>query len=403
MAFQKGDLQIIDYLLIKGASLDYVGCAGDNVLHKLIRTIRYRGALSICVWTDQIGRPLLKYLNQKLFEDFDTPDHFGTTPLYQCALAGASDYAADLLRLGAKVSPPNRNWIHAAANGGSPEILKSFLSLVPNATVELNSRDEAGKTPLHLAFWVRPISYDSIKTLVEGGSSIDSQDNLGRTPIFDAILASSGVPEEADDHRLCEILLQERVGINTIDHSGNTPLHEAARYCNLDVTKALLMAGSSINSKNHRGETPLHLAAAQWYRSKLCRGSCYIRTSIQARSVSTLATLLSAGANPHVATEYRCDSADTIYAIQLTPWGLARLSCIPDVEMEYLDAVRMAGIAVDLNGDDLFWDADESTESPDGYGSCYETSPAGDPVLGQAKLYREIWQLSAAHCVRSKT
>jgi ankyrin repeat protein len=45
-------------------------------------------------------------------------------------------------------------------------------------------------------------------------------------------------------------------------HSGETPLHLAARYQRADATKKLLDAGADPKARDNSGRTPLHAAVA---------------------------------------------------------------------------------------------------------------------------------------------
>ena len=47
----------------------------------------------------------------------------------------------------------------------------------------------------------------------------------------------------------------------SIDESGNTPLHIASERGNLEAVKILLDHGASGGAQNHKLETPMHLAA----------------------------------------------------------------------------------------------------------------------------------------------
>ena len=47
----------------------------------------------------------------------------------------------------------------------------------------------------------------------------------------------------------------------SIDKSGNTPLHIASERGNLEDVKILLDHGASGDAQNHELETPMHLAA----------------------------------------------------------------------------------------------------------------------------------------------
>jgi uncharacterized protein len=56
-------------------------------------------------------------------------------------------------------------------------------------------------------------------------------------------------------------LIRQRVGINTADVDGSTPLQWAAHWNDLDTVKLLLAAGAKPNVANRYGVTPLHEAA----------------------------------------------------------------------------------------------------------------------------------------------
>ena len=60
--------------------------------------------------------------------------------------------------------------------------------------------------------------------------------------------------------KLKKVLAEEELDVNVKDHAGNTPLHYAARYNNLDVIHILYVAGAEVDAQNNNGQTPLHLA-----------------------------------------------------------------------------------------------------------------------------------------------
>jgi len=60
--------------------------------------------------------------------------------------------------------------------------------------------------------------------------------------------------------KLKKVLAEEELDVNVKDHAGNTPLHYAARYNNLDVIHILYVAGAEVDIQNDMGQTPLHFA-----------------------------------------------------------------------------------------------------------------------------------------------
>lgn len=60
--------------------------------------------------------------------------------------------------------------------------------------------------------------------------------------------------------KLKKVLAEEEFDVNVKDHAGNTPLHYAARYNNLDIIHILYVAGAEVDIQNNKGQTPLHFA-----------------------------------------------------------------------------------------------------------------------------------------------
>ncbi len=60
--------------------------------------------------------------------------------------------------------------------------------------------------------------------------------------------------------KLKKVLAEEELDVNIKDKGGNTPLHYAARYNNLDIIDILYVAGAKVDIQNNNGQTPLHLA-----------------------------------------------------------------------------------------------------------------------------------------------
>lgn len=57
------------------------------------------------------------------------------------------------------------------------------------------------------------------------------------------------------------LLLKHGVDPNQLDYGGASPLHQAARMGNPEVTKALLQGGAEVNARFGAGGLPLHFAA----------------------------------------------------------------------------------------------------------------------------------------------
>jgi ankyrin repeat protein len=52
--------------------------------------------------------------------------------------------------------------------------------------------------------------------------------------------------------------------VNSKDKRGNTPLHFAANFGQLEVCRMLLERNAEVNSQNDEGLTPLHHVSTSW-------------------------------------------------------------------------------------------------------------------------------------------
>jgi ankyrin repeat protein len=53
------------------------------------------------------------------------------------------------------------------------------------------------------------------------------------------------------------LLIDAGADVNTRGKNGNTPLHDAVSFGNLDMVKYLVSRGADVNAKNDLGLTPL--------------------------------------------------------------------------------------------------------------------------------------------------
>jgi ankyrin repeat protein len=61
--------------------------------------------------------------------------------------------------------------------------------------------------------------------------------------------------------RLREIAAADPALLGTLNNDGETPLHEAAKYGQLDVLRFLVEHKADVNARQYDGATPLHFAA----------------------------------------------------------------------------------------------------------------------------------------------
>lgn len=124
---------------------------------------------------------------------------------------------------------------------------------------ELNSADERGRTPLHLALMHQ---HDSLAImLVERGADVNALDSSGESPLHYAARAgSTAAAQYLLDHGTTTLNTQS-AAIHGGFAGGWTPLHVAVREGRVQVVRLLLDRGADIEARDGAQRTPLILSA----------------------------------------------------------------------------------------------------------------------------------------------
>ena len=129
----------------------------------------------------------------------------------------------------------------------------AFIIQDVSAGCDVNSQDNSGNTPLHLA--CDNCITESVRHLVnERRCDINVVNNGGELPLHFACKHQNG----AGIVRLVSV----GCDINIQDKAGNTPLHIACLNCVTDSIKYLTERKCSNDVINNKGELPLHLACS---------------------------------------------------------------------------------------------------------------------------------------------
>ncbi|ETV86471.1 hypothetical protein H257_01660 [Aphanomyces astaci] len=143
--------------------------------------------------------------------------------------------------------------LDAAAGLSIPDLLDSL-----NDNRDVNERDAAGQTPLHVVVAMPhdDKQHDVMDILLEHGADVHAKDYDGVTPLM--ILAGHGHPMLLDK-------LMHVARLDAVDNKGYTALHHACaknnrRACELLIETARDRCGS-LNCASYDGTFPLHVLA----------------------------------------------------------------------------------------------------------------------------------------------
>lgn len=122
------------------------------------------------------------------------------------------------------------------------------LSKLPPGTVDLESADAAGNTPLMRA--ASRGEADLFRLLVERGAKVDARNGARATPLM-----------VTADPKLADLLISKGADVNAADGEGGTALMSAARNGRAELTLLLIERGADAGARDSSGRTALALAA----------------------------------------------------------------------------------------------------------------------------------------------
>ena len=142
------------------------------------------------------------------------------------------------------------------------------IEIATALNLDVNAKNAEGKTALELAY--ENINDDEVvncaAALILGGGETTNEEYA----YFEAAVSNRNLNERFEDGQtplhiaaICnhvsieKYLLVNEADNSVQDSSGSSALHEAVRYGNVDVIKALLDSGANVNAKDNLGKTPV--------------------------------------------------------------------------------------------------------------------------------------------------
>lgn len=214
--------------------------------------------------------------------NYHMPIHFkdgnGETPLLLAVKGGSTAVVEFLIEHGANVNDFNDDGtspLYVAVENDNLEITKALLKagiaienetgkrvferhVEPAKTLleaqETSSRKSSLNELLKLAVFRGHCNIT--KMLLEAGANANGEIYKTSSPLFLAVRHKH--PEIATE--IAKLLLEAGASANTVVHDGDTVLHIATEYSDVNMAKLLLEAGACVNSQNKFGRTPMAMA-----------------------------------------------------------------------------------------------------------------------------------------------
>jgi ankyrin repeat protein len=178
------------------------------------------------------------------------------TPLHWAVCGGPKELVELLISKGADVNHKgdfSRTPLHSAVYAGRKEVVEFLIS----KGADINHRKDSGLTPLHHA--ILRGDKEMAEILIIKGAVVDGDKRPGRMPLYGIVrhTFSYGGKEMG---LLAKRKAKKKVGANSVELIGCTPLFYAIQLGHKDMAELLIAKGASIDLRDIAGYTPLFYA-----------------------------------------------------------------------------------------------------------------------------------------------
>ncbi|HUV64343.1 MAG TPA: ankyrin repeat domain-containing protein [Sedimentisphaerales bacterium] len=220
------DANIVELIVDKGADVNILP-NGDGT------------PLEYAVWNEDVKTARLFVAHGA---KFDVKDNDGWTAFRYAVSGGNWELVAFFVSQGADVSS-----LHGAACMGDLARVKSYVE----QGADVDTQDEMGWTPL---YWAASLGQTEVAMfLIQKGADVKKQMEDGSTALHQAA--------QAGDNNLVQLLVSKGADVNAKTKRGQTPLHSAASAGQREVAALLIAKGAEVNATTTANRTPLHNAA----------------------------------------------------------------------------------------------------------------------------------------------
>ena len=234
----KSRRDMVEYLLTAGADV-------NNATKSRQRTPLFLASLE--------GKREVVELLLDAGAEVDKAEKDGRTPLVAASIDGDKDVVKLLLDGGAEVDKADnagRTPLFYAGLYNNPDVVQLLLD--SGADLDRAVNLHSGATRLHWASKVGLLGM--VRSLLEAGADVNSQDDKGETPLHWAARGGN------DCSAVAELLLASGAEVDKESNVLTFPLSIAAETGNTKVCSVLLRAGADVNKEDEEGCTAICLA-----------------------------------------------------------------------------------------------------------------------------------------------